>query len=54
MQVYWLTDRRSGDVTLVDRNTLERVLGVELGYVEWCLSKDGMFENGKFWVWFSI
>ena len=46
MQIYWLTDRTTGEATLVDGNTVERLLGVELGYVEWCIGQDGVFENG--------
>lgn len=48
MQTYWLTDRTSGEATLVDADTVERVLGVELGYLDWCIKVDGVFENG---VW---
>ena len=47
MQTYWLTDRATGDATLVDADILERLLGVELGYVEWCIKINGVFENGK-------
>jgi Fe-S cluster assembly iron-binding protein IscA len=47
MQVYWLTDRTNGEVALVDADTVERLLGAELEYVEWCIGEDGMFENGK-------
>ena len=50
MQVYWLTDRTNGEVTLADGDTVERLLGVELGYVEWCIMEDGVFENGKWEV----
>ena len=50
MRVYWLTDRTSGEATLVDADTIERLLGVEFGYVEWCIKIDGMFENGKWRV----
>jgi hypothetical protein len=46
MQVYLLTDRNSGEATLVDMDTVERLLGIELGYVEWCIDIDGEFENG--------
>lgn len=46
MQVYWLTDRTNGEVILVDADTVERLLGIELGYVEWCIRVDGVFENG--------
>jgi hypothetical protein len=47
MQTYWLTDGTNGEATLVDGDTVERVLGVELGYVKWCIETDGVFENGK-------
>jgi len=50
MWVYWLTDRTNGEATLIDGDTVERVLGVELGYVEWCIRVDRMFENGKWRV----
>ena len=36
-QTYWLTDRQTGEMTLVDGDTVERLLGVELGYVKWCI-----------------
>ncbi len=45
MQTYWLTDRTTGETTLVDADTVERLLGVELGYVDRCICVDGMFEN---------
>ena len=50
MQVYWLTDKSSCETTLVDAETVERLLGVELGYVEWCVKVDGVFENGEWRV----
>jgi len=50
MRIYWLIDRSIGEATLVDGDTVERVLGVELGYVEWCIRVDGAFENGKWRV----
>ena len=50
MQVYWLTDRQTGEATLVDADNVERLLGVEVGYVEWCVLVDGVFENGKWRV----
>lgn len=50
MQVYWLTDQTNGEATLVDADTVERLLGIELGYVEWCIEMDRMFENGKWRV----
>lgn len=47
MQSYWLIDRTNGEAILVDGDTLERLLGVELGYVEWCIKVDGIYENGR-------
>ena len=47
MQVYWLTDRHTGEVFLVDGDTVERLLRVEIGYVEWCIGVDGVFGNGR-------
>jgi len=46
MKTYWLTDRHSGEAILVDGETVERLLGVELGYMEWCIRVNGLFENG--------
>ncbi len=48
MRVYLLTDRTNGELTLADGDTVERLLGVELGYVEWCIEENGAFEN---WRW---
>lgn len=48
MQTYWLTDRSNGEEALVDGATVERVFGVELGFVDQCISDDGKFEN---WMW---
>ena len=50
MRTYWLTDRQTGEVFLVDGETVERLLEVELGYVEWCIRVDGIFENGEWRV----
>ncbi len=45
MQMYWLTNRKTGEETLVDGDTVARVLGVEISYVDWCVKVDGVFEN---------
>jgi len=50
MQTYWLTDRTNGETKLVDGYTIERLLEVELGYVEWCIKEDGVFETGEWLV----
>jgi len=51
MQTYWPTDRTTGEISLVDSYTVERLLGVEIGYVEWCIRVDGLLENGGWSVW---
>lgn len=52
MQVYWLTDRTTGEATLVDGDTVERLLVIEFGYVHWCTWIDAVFENGKWGILF--
>jgi len=54
MQTYWLTDRKTDEVLLVDADTIEQLLGIELGYVEWCIRVDEMFENAEWRVWGHI
>ena len=49
MRTYWLSDKSNGEVALVDGATVERVLGVELAYVDRCIRDIGEFENGM-WV----
>lgn len=49
MRTYWLTDRSNGEVALVGGATVERVLGVEMSYVDQCIRDDGDFEN-VMWV----
>ena len=45
MQVYWLTELESEECICVDAETVERVLGVEISYIDWVLETDGQFEN---------
>jgi hypothetical protein len=42
--VSWLFDNTC---ILVDGRTVERLLGVELGYVDWRIGEDGVFESGE-------
>jgi hypothetical protein len=44
-----LADKSSGDVLVVDGDTVERLVGVEIGYIDWAIKCDGKFENG-IWV----
>jgi len=37
----------TGEATLADGDTGERLFGVEIGYVEWCIWEDGVFDTGK-------
>lgn len=50
MGIYWLLDRAIGEETLVDGDTVARLLKVEMGYVDWCIETDGSFENGAWKV----
>lgn len=51
MQVYWVKNRVTGDTALLDAEAVEKIIGVEFGYVEWCIDTDGLFENGRWRVW---
>ena len=42
---YLLTDKSSGDVLVVDRDTVERLVGMEIGYIDWAIECDRRFEN---------
>ena len=46
---YLLTDKSTGEIALVDGDTVERLVGVEIGYIDWAIECDGKFENGL-WV----
>jgi len=50
MRTYWLTDRESDSAILVDEETVELVLEIEIRYIDWCIEQDGMFENGRWKV----
>ena len=50
MPQYWLTDLTTGDSLLVDADTIERVLGVEISYINWVLENEEFYENGKWRV----
>lgn len=47
---YRLVDRATGEEYEVDSATLERILGIEAGYVDWAIAEDGRFENGRWRV----
>lgn len=46
---YLLTDNSTGEIALVDRDTVERLVGIEIGYIDWAIKCDGKVENG-IWV----
>ena len=50
MLQYWLTDLTTGEGLQVDADTIERVLGVEISYINWVLENDGVYENRKWRV----
>lgn len=50
METVWLVCRETGEVTLVDWETVEQVAGVEAGYIAEVMECDGVFENGRWRV----
>ena len=46
MCVYSLVDRATGDVIEIDGCTVERVIDIEIAYINWAIEMDGKFENG--------
>ena len=50
MQVYWVKDVVTGDAALLGSKAVEKIIGVEISYVEWCIDTDGLFENGRWRV----
>lgn len=50
MRKYTLVDRVTGAEIEADADTVERVIGVEIGYIDWVLEQDGKFENGEWMV----
>ncbi len=47
MCVYSLIDRATGEEIEADKKTVERLIGVEIAYINWAIEQDGKFENGK-------
>ena len=50
MQDYWLTNLNTGECVNVNAGTVERVLNVDISYIDWVLKTDGKFENGTWRV----
>ncbi|WP_157970953.1 hypothetical protein [Pseudogemmobacter bohemicus] len=47
---YRVTDTMSGDEIDLPAARLEAILGIEIGYIDWCLACDGIFANGRWRV----
>jgi len=47
MPRYVLWDLDTGDPLVLEAEAVERLLGIELGYLDWTIEQDGLFENGK-------
>ena len=52
MQTVWLICRATGELFLVDAETVERVVGIEFDYLAEAINSDGVFENGD-WLAFG-
>ena len=53
MRKYVLVDKPTADAIDADAGTVERLTGVEIGYIEWVIEEDGKFENGDWTVYSS-
>jgi hypothetical protein len=49
MRKYTLVDKANGEEIEAKEGTVERVIGVEISYIDFVLEQDGKFENGD-WV----
>ena len=45
MRTYTLVDKATGEEIEANADTVERVVEVEIGYINWLLEQDGKFEN---------
>lgn len=50
MQKYTLVDKATGEEIEADADTVERLTGVEIGYIDWCIGQDWKFENADWLV----
>ena len=50
MRLYTIVDKTTGEETEANADTVERILGVEISYIDWLLEQDGKFENGDWEV----
>ena len=50
MQKYLLVDKVAGEEIEAGVDRVERVTGVEIGYIDWVLEQDAKFENGDWEV----
>jgi len=46
MRQYALVAKAAGDEIEADADTVERLTGVELSYIDWVIEEDGKFGNG--------
>ncbi|MBJ2153781.1 hypothetical protein [Paracoccus sp. IB05] len=47
---YRLTDTRSGEEIDLPAARIAVILGIETGYIDWCIACDGAFETGDWRV----
>ena len=53
MRIYILVDKATGEEIEADADTVERIIGVDLSYLDCVLKEDGKFENGDWEVHLS-
>ena len=52
LQMFWLICRSTGELFLVDAETVQLSLGLEVDYLAETIASDGFFENGD-WLAFG-
>ncbi len=53
MRVYSLDDRTTGEVIDTDGRSVERLISIEVCYIDWAISQDGVFENANLLITYS-
>ncbi len=50
MCIYSLIDRATGEEVEADGCTVERLTGIEIGYINWVIEQDSKFENANWTI----
>lgn len=50
MDIWTITEKGTGNTLEINSDEVERLVGVEISYIEWTIQQDGRFENGRWRV----